>query len=58
MKKHFSVIFLSEDGQGALEYGLIIAVVVVGIITALSVLSDNILEAVTTIGESAEDAVK
>lgn len=41
-----------EDGQGMVEYGLIIALVAIGLVVALTTLKDNIAAVFSNIGNT------
>ena len=51
MRKALSKLIKEEQGQGALEYGLIIGLVVVGLIFALNTLREELGELMTAVGE-------
>lgn len=55
MKRFIRLLYSVEDGQGALEYGLIIAVVTIGMIAGLMTLSGEIEGSLEWIGEFARD---
>jgi pilus assembly protein Flp/PilA len=57
MKTLFSRFIQDESGATAIEYGLIAALIAVGIITAATTLGTNISDTFTTVGSKMTTAV-
>lgn len=52
MKKLWKLFISEESGQGMVEYGLIIALIAVALITVLGLLSGKLQTIFTTIGDA------
>ena len=48
-------VFRNEEGQGMVEYGLILALIAVVVIAALSFLGDEVAEIFNDIGDTIKD---
>ena len=49
MQKLFAALQSREDGQTMAEYGVVLAVITIAVFTALTLLSGNIVNAVTRV---------
>lgn len=56
MRKIFNAFLSDESGATAIEYGLIAAIVSVGLITALTSLKTNLQTTYNTIGNAVQNA--
>lgn len=54
--KFFKKLHKNEEGATAIEYGLIAALIAVGIITALGTIGDELTETFSDVGQELKDA--